>query len=326
MENWLAEQGYHKRNDWQEGERLAYHETNDHFLAPFLDGGDKRVTLDVGNRCVVIDSDGEYLCDQTGGCPTDDSGDYFECEDCGDRTSCDDGYWVGRGEDTQVCDSCRDNSYTYVYGRRGNQYYVHQDNAIWVESDSESYDQDYLADNEIIELNNGDYEKMENAVEVDGDWYHIDDERICRTEDTDEFLLVNDGCWQCEESGNWYTDDVDFVEVDGKKYHPDNPPATAERIDEDEGMPTMLTMEMLDKVLMIWDYASYVDRVKISLTYTLDGKVLLAERVFTLEFISGFIDNGTFTKLIRTELSTNLMAQANEIANAYLASTETQGE
>ena len=141
--------------------------------------------------------------------------------------------------------------------------------------------------------------------------------------------MVDDGCWQCAESGNWYTDDCeDYTEYEGERYHDDYIPkhiadATAdERIDEDEGMPTMLTMEMIDKVLMIWDYACYADRVKISLTYTLDGKVLLAERTFTLEFISG-IDNEAFTKLIRTELSTNLMAQANEIANKYL---ETQGE
>ena len=324
MENWLAEQGYVKENYWEDGERLAYHETSDHFLAPYLDGGDKRVTIDASARAIVIDSDGEYICDQTGGCPTyDDEDESFECEDCGDRTDDDDGYWIGRGEDTRVCSSCLDHNYTYVYGRRGAQYYVHEDNAIYVDSQSEHYDVDYLDDNEIVELNNGEYAPLDESVEINGDWYHVEDERICRTEDTDEFLMANEGCWQCEESGNWYTDSIDFVEVDGKKYHPDNAP---ERIDEDEGMPTMLTMEMLDKVLMIWDYSCYADRVKISLTYTLDGKVLLAERVFTLEFISGFIDNETFTKLIRTELSTKLMAQANDIANAYLASTETQGE
>ena len=329
MDTWLREQGYRKENYWEDGERLAYHSARDNFLAPYLDGGEKRVSIDVGNKAIVIDSDGEYLCDQTGGCPTDDSGDYFECEDCGDRTSCDDGYWVGRGEDTQVCDCCRNDNYTYAYGRRGHQYYVHQDNVVYVESTSEHYDQDYLSDNNIVELENGDYEELENAVEVDGDWYHIEDERICRTEDTDEFMMVDDGCWQCAESGNWYTDDCeDYTEYEGERYHDDYIPkhiadATAdERIDEDEGMPTMLTMEMIDKVLMIWDYACYADRVKISLTYTLDGKVLLAERTFTLEFISG-IDNEAFTKLIRTELSTNLMAQANEIANKYL---ETQGE
>ena len=318
MENWLKEQGYIKTACWEDGEKLAYYGTSDNFLAPFLDGGEKRVKIDAGRKCLVIDSDGEFACDQTGGCPTDESGDYFECEDCGDRTSEDDGYWVGRSEDMRVCESCQENNYRYVYGRRGNQYYVHEDDAVYVESCSDYYDVEYLANNDIVELENGDYEQMENAVEVDGDWYHIDDERICRTEDTDEFLIREDGCWQCTESGNWYTDSIDFVEVDDKKYHINYAPATDEKIDEDEGMPTMLTMEMLDKVLMIWDYSCYVDRVKISLTYTLDGKVLLAERIFTLEFISG-IDNEAFTKLIRTELSTNLMAQANDIANAYLS-------
>jgi len=323
MENWLHEQGYVKESYWRDGEKLAYYGTCDVFLAPYLDGGDKHVSVDVGNRCVVVDSDGEYVCDQTGGCPTDDSGDYFDCEDCGDRTPDDDGYWIGRGEDTRVCESCLNNDYTYVYGRRGNQYYVHNDNVVYVDSQSESYDVDYLDDNEIVELNNGEYAPLDESVEINGDWYHVEDERICRTEDTDEFLLVNDGCWQCEESGNWYTDSIDYVVVDGNKYHPDNAP---ERIDEDEGMPTMLTMEMLDKVLMIWDYTLPNGMVKISLTYTLDGKVLNAEQLYTYKGVCGLDDPTEFTRLVRKELSTKLMAQANDIANAYLASTETQGE
>ena len=76
---------------------------------------------------------------------------------------------------------------------------------------------------------------------------------------------------------------------------------------------------------MIWDYTLARDSVRISLTYTLDGKALYAERIFTLEFING-VHNEAFTKLVRNELSTELMAKANDIANAYLASTETQGE
>ena len=316
MENWLTEQGYVKENYWEDGERMAYHETCDSFLAPYLDGGEKRVTIDAGAKAIVVDSDGEYLCDQTGGVPTDDSGDYFDCEDCGDRTAEDDGYWVGRGEDTRVCESCLSDNYTYVYGRRGSQYHVHNDNVVYVDSQSESYDVDYLDDNEIVELNNGDYAPLDEAVEINGDWFHIEDERICRTEDTDEFLLVDDGCWQCEESGNWYTDAVDCVVVDGNKYHPDNAP---KHIDEDEGMPTMLTMEMLDKVLMIWDYTLPDGMVKISLTYTLDGKVLNAEQFYTYKFLCELDDNTAFTQLVRKELSTKLMAQANEIANAYLS-------
>ena len=319
MENWLTEQGYHKLNYWRDGERLAYHETCDHFLAPFLDGGEKRVTIDAGAKAIVVDNDGEYVCDQTGGCPTDDSGDYFDCEDCGDRTDDDDGYWVGRGEDTRVCESCLSDNYTYVYGRRGSQYHVHNDNVVYVDSQSESYDVDYLDDNEIIELNNGDFVPLDEAVEVNGDWFHVEDDRICRTEDTDEFLMANDGCWQCEESGNWYTDSIDFVEVNGDKYHPDYAPAT----DDEDGdtavavapvvtkpEATMLTMEMLSLKHMLWDYSISMETVTVSLTYTHDGHKLYAQRVYTQEFVNG-VDREAFNKLVRNELCSELMLQAH---------------
>jgi hypothetical protein len=334
MDTWLREQGYTKEGYWRDGEKMAYHPARDNFLAPYLDGGERRVDVNEHERWLVIDSDGNWICENTGGYATNDEEDEnaFDCEDCGDSTSDDDGYWIGRGEDTRVCRSCLEDSYVYAYGRRGNQYYVHQDNVVYIDSQSEHYDQDYLSDNEIIELECGEYAPMDEAVEINGDWYLMDDERICRTEDTDEFLLVDDGCWQCAESGNWYSDDCEeWTEHEGQRYHDNYIPqhiadATAdERIDEDEGMPTMLTMEMLDKVLMIWDYSVGYLQVKISLTYTLDGKVLLAERTFGTDFVNA-MDNKVFTKQIRNELSSVLMAQANEIANAYLATLETQGE
>ena len=329
MDTWLREQGYRKENYWEDGERLAYHEASDHFLAPYLDGGEKRVTIDAGAKALVIDSEGEYVCDQTGGYPTyDDEDESFECEDCGDRTSNDDGYWVGRQEDVQVCDSCRDNHYQYVYGRRGAQYYVHEDDAVYVESNSEHYHSDYLGDNNIVELTNGDYEQMEEAIEINGDWYHLEDERICMFMDTDEYGLTEDG-WQCAESGNWYTEDCeDYTEYEGQRYHDDYIPkhiadATADkRIDEDEGMPTMLTLDMLWNVHMIWDYSIGMGDVIISLTYTLDDRKLRAERRFTTEFVNGQ-DRAGFNRSVREILCTDLMAQANEIANKYL---ETHGE
>jgi hypothetical protein len=332
MENWLTEQGYHKRDCWRDDERLAYHETCDHFLAPYLDGGEKRVSVhcDEEEKWVMVDSEGEYVCDQTGGCPTDDSGDYFECEDCGDRTSCDDGYWVGRSEDTQVCDSCRDSNYTYVYGRRGNQYYVHEDDAIWVESCGDSYDVDYLGDNEIVELNNGEYEQMENAVEVDGDWYHIDDERICRTEDTDEFMRVDDGCWQCTHSGEWYTDSVDFIEVSGEKFHPkycpdedadgDTAVAVAPVVTKPEA--TMLTMEMLSEVSLDEDYRIAGSFVRFSMTLLHDGVKLFAHRDVASDHI---MRHGLEQMRIemRKIISTELMYMASINANLKLESTDT---
>jgi hypothetical protein len=330
MDTWLKEQGYTKEGYWREGEKLAYHPARDNFLAPYLDGGERCVAVNERERWLEIDCNGLWICENTGGYATnnEEDEDSFDCACCDDRTADDDGYWVERGEDVRVCESCFNHEYTYVYGRRGNQYHIHNDNAVYVESNSEHYDEDYLNDNNIVQLENGGYEQMEEAVEVDGEWYSIDDERICRFEDTDEYGLTEDG-WQCAQSCNWYTDDcTDFTEYKGERYHDDYIPqeiadATVDkRIDEDEGMPTMLTMEMLSLTHMLWDYSISMHEVTVSLTYTLDGKKLYAERIFTQEFVNG-VDRSEFNRFLRNELCSALMAQANEIANKYL---ETQGE
>jgi hypothetical protein len=330
MDTWLREQGYTKEGYWREGEKLAYHPARDNFLAPYIDGGERCVAVNERERWLEIDSNGLWICENTGGYATSNEEDEnrFECACCGDNTDEDDGYWVERAEDVRVCESCFNHEYTYVYGRRGNQYHVHNDNAVYVDSQSEHYDEDYLADNEIVCLENGDYEHMEEAIEINGDWYTIDDERICRFEDTDEYGLTEDG-WQCASSCNWYTDDcTKFTEFKGERYHDDYIPqeiadATADkRIDEDEGMPTMLTLDMLWNVHMIWDYSIAMDSVTISLTYTLDGKKLYAHRAYAIEVVNSQ-DRAGFNRMVREILCSDLMAQANEIANKYL---ETQGE
>jgi hypothetical protein len=330
MDTWLKEQGYTKEGYWRDGEKMAYHPARDNFLAPYLDGGERHVDVNEHERWLVIDSDGDWICENTGGYATNDEEDEnsFDCEDCGDRTSDDDGYWIGRGEDTRVCESCLNNDYTYVYGRRGNQYYVHNDNVVYVDSQSEHYDQDYLSDNEIIELECGEYAPMDEAVEINGDWYLMDDERICRFEDTDEYGLTEDG-WQCASSCNWYSEDCDkFTEYEGERYHDDYIPqhiadATADKDDaEDEPVPTVLTLDMLSLTHMLWDYSISMNEVTVSLTYTHDGHKLYAERIFLQEFVNG-VDRSEFNRFLRNELCSALMAQAYEIANKYL---ETQGE
>ena len=330
MDTWLKEQGYTKESYWREGEKMAYHPARDNFLAPYLDGGERHVEVNAHERWLEIASDGSWICENTGGYATNDEEDEnsFDCEDCGDRTSDDDGYWIGRGEDTRVCESCLNNDYTYVYGRRGNQYYVHNDNVVYVDSQSESYDQDYLSDNEIIELECGEYAPMDEAVEINGDWYLMDDERICRFEDTDEYGLTEDG-WQCAQSCNWYSEDcTKFTEYKGERYHDDYIPqeiadATADKdVADDEPVPTVLTLDMLSLTHMLWDYSISMNEVTVSLTYTHDGHKLYAERIFLQEFVNG-VDRSEFNRFLRNELCSALMAQAYEIANKYL---ETQGE
>lgn len=218
IEAWLKSQGYAREREWPDGTPIMRIELRSgDWLMPYIDGGTQRVDEDTFR----IDNHGDIEANSTSG--TAQVGN-CTCDDCGARFNDEDeGGWTGVYEDNHVCQSCLDSDYTYAHSRRGNQYYIHSDDVINV--DGEYYDTNYLGDNDIVELANGEYEHRDNAVYIEScdAYYHVDDEDICYAEDTNEHELCED-CWQCTESGNWYTDAVDYVEVDGDKYHPDNAP------------------------------------------------------------------------------------------------------
>lgn len=221
IEAWLKSQGYTKRGGWPSGAKLMRYDVGSGYLMPYIDGDTQSVDpynqqyMEIGD-CADIQANNT---DGTaGGCRS-------TCEDCGANIySEDDEYFVGRHDDRLVCESCCENDYTYSYGRRGYQYRVHNDSVI--EADGEYYDADYLDDNSIVELENGEYTHQDNAVfiESENEWYHCDDERLCYAEDTEQHELMSN-CWQCHATDDWYTDAVDYVEIDGETYHPDNAPA-----------------------------------------------------------------------------------------------------
>lgn len=234
MEAWLAEQGYVHRDGW-DGCLLSFLPgiRGSEFLAPYLDGNEKHVdtTRIDGKQALRITDDGEYECCNTNGTP--DERNALTCDSCSDRMSEDDGYWIGRNADVQVCEYCRDEYYCYAYGRNRDQYYVHQDDTVYVESQGEHYHDSYLGDNGIICLENGEYEHVDNAVEIDGDWYHTDDDDIVRLESGD--YAMRDNAYECADDGKWYSrDDEPPVEVDGETYHPDNAPDSEEATEPTE--------------------------------------------------------------------------------------------
>jgi hypothetical protein len=234
LNSWLREQGYRKARDWVGFSLKRIDMNNDcGFLAPYLDGDNKDVEATHTMLRIVNEGDGDYHCSNTDG--DADIRNSCTCDCCGARMSEDDTYSVGRG-DTQVCSHCYDNEYTVVYGRRGDQYAVPNSEAI--EFDGEGYHTEWLSDNDIVELYDGEYCRSDDAVwvESEGAHYPADDERVVYTQDGEyemrdncielengEWCLEEDA-WQCAHSGDWYAnDDVQSAETKcGKHIHPDH--------------------------------------------------------------------------------------------------------
>ena len=221
IEAYLQSLGYAKWRGWPDHVRIMrYPLRREGFLMPYIDGQNQHVDEDVNTDAFRITSyDGYEACSTSGII----NGYTCTCEDCGEGVDEDDMYSIGYHGDSRVGPCCIDN-YTRVTGRRRDEYFINNDRAVQTQ-DGDWYDCDYLDDNSIVELHNGDYTHSDNAVYIHSadEYYHCDDDDICYAEDSGQYELRED-CWQCTESGNWYTDDTDSVEVDGELYHPDHAP------------------------------------------------------------------------------------------------------
>jgi hypothetical protein len=221
IEAMLTGLGYAKWRGWPDHVRImCYPLRHSGYLMPYIDGCNQHVE-ETGDDEFRISNYSGWEATNTGGML---NGHSCTCDDCGAGMDEDDSYSIGYHGDSRVGPCCIDD-YTLVYGRRGEQYHVHTNDTVYV--DGEYYHDQYLDDNSIIELHNGEYEHSDNAVYIHSAdaYYHCDDDDICYAENTNQHELRED-CWCCAESGNYYTDDEDSVEVDGETYHPDNAPET----------------------------------------------------------------------------------------------------
>ena len=227
IEAYLKSLGYAKWSGWPDHARvMRYPLRREGFLMPYIDGQNQHVEED-GDHFRVSNYDGWEACNTSGML----NGHTCTCDDCGEGMDEDDSYSIGYNGDSRVGPCCIDD-YSLVQGRRGEPYYVANNDTV--EVDGEWYHDEYLDDNDIVSLANGDYAHSDKAVFIEScdEYYHVDDDGICYAENTGQYELRND-CWKCTESGNWYTDDEDSVEVDGKLYHPDHAPEVDDE-DEDE--------------------------------------------------------------------------------------------
>jgi hypothetical protein len=229
IEAYLKGLGYAKWSGWPDHAHvMRYPLRRGGFLMPYIDGNCQHV-IEGDDTFQISSYDGWEACSTSGTLNHHE----HTCEDCGAGFDDGDGGWTGVHEDNHVCQNCLDNDYTYAYSRRGNEHYIRNSDVIYV--NGENYHTEYLSDNDIVELHDGEYEHTDNAVYIESEdaYYSDGDDDICYAEDSSRHEL-KDNCWQCTESGNWYTEDEDNVEVDGDLYHPDHAP----EVDEDEETAT----------------------------------------------------------------------------------------
>ena len=261
LHQWLQDQGYERRNSWR-GEKIAYIESKNRsydFVAPYIDGSAQSVTIGE-NSCDGMAS-GKYLsicdggdyecCSQNGGY---ESQNQCTCDDCNERIDEDDSYSVGYHGDRRVGPCCID-EYRQVIGRRDESYYVPDDEAV--ECDGDWYDRDYLGEHDIVQLHDGEYAKMDDAVYVESqsEYYLSDDSDVVEDHNNDWQMRENcvelengdwalsDDAWCCEALGEYYlTDDVDPVIIHGLTFHPDTSAEDiAEAIKDRTGQENLFT-------------------------------------------------------------------------------------
>jgi hypothetical protein len=240
IEAYLQSLGYAKWRGWPDHAYvMRYPLRREGFLMPYIDGGNQHVDEDADKDAFRISDYSGWEATNTNGII---NGYTCTCDDCGEGMDEDDSYSIGYHGDSRVGPCCID-EYTLAQGRRGEHYYVPNNDIV--EADGEYYHDEYLDDNYIVCLHNGDYTHRDNAVHIEScdEYYHCDDDDIVYAEDTNQYELRED-CWCCNESGNWYTDDEDNVEIDGDLYHPDHAPEVDEEEDETvtEAEPTPFVM------------------------------------------------------------------------------------
>ena len=234
LDAWMEQQGFTDASGWEDGLKLARieHPTERGPLVPYLDGSNDKVS-DCGTY-LVIDDDGEYQCDNTDGSATEiGSSRIGDCTACGDSICEDDSYtYAGRHEEDLVCDHCAEYCFTMVRGhsnyRAGyREYLVHNDNAASV------VDRDYYVDSDdvpnfIVQLENGDYAHVEDAVEIEGEFYLVNDNDVVWL-DNGDYALIDD-TWEdgnrarhhdnteywTDHNGDKWTMDEESEEVDGE--------------------------------------------------------------------------------------------------------------
>lgn len=209
IEAHLGELGFKRLNAWPEGTKLLRVENAyDDPILPYLDPAPDR-RIEGGNRLserrgyFVRDNEGEIEADCTDG--TWSTIDTFYCDCCGSDCTGDSHI---TGNDETICDSCRTVDYVEARGDGGYRRLYLENQCVCVRGTY--YHQDYLEDNDIVELHDGEYAKLDDTVFVESEDAYYSDDDVGSGRHTecpvvyaaDEYRLRSECVW-CESSGEW---------------------------------------------------------------------------------------------------------------------------
>ena len=157
----LKANGYENRTNL-DGVLLRYLTNGGSIVCPYLDSGnDGTQAVDVrtiGDKTYLIAGGDEYQATQTHGyCEKED--DNCSCDNCGESCHEDEMCYIEH-DGNSVCEYCRDQMYTYAYGRRHEDYFP-EDECVRVGNDW--YWKETLDHHDIY------------VCERDGEYYHMDD-------------------------------------------------------------------------------------------------------------------------------------------------------
>lgn len=191
LHHFLEDQGYSYEAEWPEGCEFAKIETSGGYIAPYLDPGPERGTINCRrvteerNRFVRSNC-GEWEWNTTNGVTREG----VSCSSCGDTVAEDTTTYV-EDADGAVCAHCLEYRFTYAQSNNGEWEYI--DNDYAVEVGGESYDSRCADRYNIVQLYDGDWAHMHNVVFVDGEnEYYPDSEIASSPTDIGDVVFVDE--------------------------------------------------------------------------------------------------------------------------------------
>lgn len=202
MRDMLEAAGYDQRTNMN-GVKLQLIEASNGYVCPYIDygsGGDQTVSVDESEGVLIVGG-GDWDATSTDG--TVNGGERCAC--CDETGFSEDDMTYIEYEDQYVCPSCRDNDYTYAYGRRYEDYYPNED-VIYCESNGCYYHQDFYGNHDIV------------YVESRDEYYHIDDTVCCDVGKREgEHIHVDD--YNSDDVSNEIAYQDEFQIINGKTVH-----------------------------------------------------------------------------------------------------------